>query len=64
MNTGMPLWCLLTEESQEALKKYQKDRYGKNIKIPIPATSPVEIDVQIEDIEEIDKLIRQPRSRE
>ena len=55
----MPLvWFLLTEERQELLRRYQWQWFRARL-IP-PPDSPGKVNTQLEDITEIDYIMRQP----
>ena len=53
-----PLWHLLSPANRSKLANYQWEQYGVRIAIPNTPTE-VSIQTKIEDIEEIDKFMRQ-----
>ena len=58
-------WCL-PPASQAALMQYQHDNYGEKLEIfnsPMPLSNAVEYSVQLENLEEIARLMRQAPSQ-
>ena len=57
-------WCLKPEK-QAALIRYQFDNYGEKLEIPTPPMTSKGVwqTVQLENLEEIGRLIRQAPSR-
>ena len=60
-----PLWWCLETKTQAALIQLQWDTYGTKLEIPTPpqASKGAWLNVQMENSEEIDKLMRQAPSR-
>jgi len=60
-----PLFWCLTTETQAKLMQYQWDNYGEILNIPTPAQTSKGVwqSVQLENLEEIDRIMRQAPSR-
>ncbi len=63
MTKKWPLFWCLEPETQARLLQYQWDNYGETLDIPTPpqTAKSVWLAVQMENIEEIDRLMRQAR---
>lgn len=63
-NRWLLFWCLKTS-AQAALMQYQWDNYETKLEIPTPplTSKGVWLNVQIENSEEIDRIMRQAPSR-
>jgi len=57
-----PIWWQLTPKQREELQKLQMKLFGTKLEAP-PKPKNVQADTEIENLEEIDKLMRQPRRR-
>lgn len=55
MTLMWPIWWCISEEAQEALKKYQKRVYHYNLQTP-PEPPNSHIDIKLESSEEIDRI--------
>ena len=54
------LWQILSPENRDKLAKFYEEKYGKPFLPPGRHDRDIELDTKLEDIEEIDKLMRKP----
>lgn len=55
MKITYPLWYCITAQAGEALKRFQKERYGLNLEVP---PLPYPYVPEIESSEELEKIMR------
>ena len=54
------VWDLIDDATRKKLTKYQKRHYGVNVTPPdSPLVTPIKVVGQIEDLQEIDRIMRQ-----
>lgn len=64
MNTGelrntYPLWYLLSPEGRGNLATYQWQHFGVQLSIPSYPSRPIEVHTKLEELQEIDRIMRQ-----
>ena len=63
MNSPWKIWQCISDKARAKLEQYQWEHYGLKLEMlnsPVPSTGDVVVPVQVEDIEEIDRLMRMP----
>ena len=53
------LWQILSPENRDKLAKFYEEKYGKPFLPPGRHDRDIELDTKLEDLQEIDKLMRQ-----